>query len=178
MAFHPELLPRIIFSSFDYNTLARLRVLLPGARLGLLTRDFNVKQALALGARSIHINQTRFTPEIAGICHKNNLKIYVYTVNDLKTAAELEENERNKAAAQDKHAALEAQKAVRDKWAKLRGLMGNKDGSSFSIFVQGITFRHLLKLANKHLALMKDRYELVPKGDVDFEIVEMVDYFD
>ena len=84
--------------------------------------------------------------------------------------AELEENERNKAAAADKLAALEAQKAVRDKWAKLRGLMGNKDGSSFSIFVQGITFRHLLKLANKHLALMKDRYELVPKGDVDFEI--------
>ncbi len=82
----------------------------------------------------------------------------------------LEENERNKIAAADKLAALEAQKAVRDKWAKLRGLMGNKDGSSFSIFVQGITFRHLLKLANKHLALMKDRYELVPKGDVDFEI--------
>gem|GEM_PF-616685 len=87
-----------------------------------------------------------------------------------KITAELDENERNKAAAQDKLAALEAQKAVRDKWAKLRGLMGNKDGSSFSIFVQGITFRHLLKLANKHLALMKDRYELVPKGDVDFEI--------
>ncbi|MBO4705448.1 MAG: AAA family ATPase [Spirochaetaceae bacterium] len=87
-----------------------------------------------------------------------------------KITAELEENERNKAAAQDKLAALEAQKALRDKWAKLRGLMGNKDGSSFSIFVQGITFRHLLKLANKHLALMKDRYELVPKGDVDFEI--------
>ena len=84
--------------------------------------------------------------------------------------AELEENERNKAAAADKLAALEAQKAVRDKWAKLRSLMGNKDGSSFSIFVQGITFRHLLKLANRHLALMKDRYELVPKGDVDFEI--------
>ena len=65
---------------------------------------------------------------------------------------------------------FEAQKAIRDKWIRLQKLMGNKDGSTFSIFVQGITFRHLLKLANRHLALMKDRYELIPKDDVDFEI--------
>ena len=87
-----------------------------------------------------------------------------------KINAELEENDRVKSVLADKMSAYEAQKAIRDKWLKLQKLMGNKDGSTFSIFVQGITFRHLLKLANRHLAFMKDRYELIPKDDVDFEI--------
>lgn len=90
LAFSPDLLPRILFSSFDYGTLERLRVIWPGAQVGLLTRNFDVNQAIGLGAKSVHINQTRFTPQIAEICHKNRLKMYVYTVNDLAVAAQLQ----------------------------------------------------------------------------------------
>lgn len=86
---HPHLLQKILFSSFDYDTLSRLRALLPHARIGLLTRAFDVTQALLLKAESVHINQTRFTPEIAQICHANNLCVYLYTVNDPTTATRL-----------------------------------------------------------------------------------------
>ena len=76
-----ELLPKILFSSFDYACLQRLRTLAPQARLGQLTRQFNVQEPLALGAESVHLKYTRFTPEIERACHEHNLKIYCYTVN-------------------------------------------------------------------------------------------------
>ena len=84
-----ELLPKILFSSFDYATLKRLRALCPQARLGQLTRAFNVQKALDIKAESVHINHTRFTPQLAQTCHANNLKVYCYTVNDKELAARL-----------------------------------------------------------------------------------------
>ena len=84
-----NLFSKILFSSFDYSTLVRLRALAPHARIGQLTRAFNVQEALALKAESVHINHTRFTPLIAQTCHANGLKIYCYTVNDKALAAQL-----------------------------------------------------------------------------------------
>ena len=52
----PVLSEKVLFSSFDYDTLARLRALWPQARIGLLTRQFDVSKALALRAESVHIN--------------------------------------------------------------------------------------------------------------------------
>ena len=78
----PDILPKTLFSSFDYDTLVRLRKLDKNARIGLLTRFFDVSKALALGAESVHMNYTRFTPQIAQTCHENGLKVYLYTVND------------------------------------------------------------------------------------------------
>lgn len=78
----PDILPKTLFSSFDYDTLVRLRKLDKNARIGLLTRFFDVSKALALGAESVHMNYTRFTPQVAHACHENGLKVYLYTVND------------------------------------------------------------------------------------------------
>ena len=86
----PELIKgRVLFSSFDYACLQRLRALAPKARLGLLTRKFEISQALQLRAESVHINQTRFEPSIAKICHTHGLKVYCYTVNKTEEAARL-----------------------------------------------------------------------------------------
>ncbi len=87
----PDILPKTLFSSFDYNTLVRLRKLDKNARIGLLTRFFDVSKALALGAESVHMNYTRFTPQIAHACHENGLKVYLYTVNDPLLATHLAE---------------------------------------------------------------------------------------
>ena len=84
-----QLLPNILFSSFDYATLQRLRALAPNVRIGQLTRNFNVQEALAVKAESVHINHTRFTPQMAQLCHENALKVYCYTVNDKELAARL-----------------------------------------------------------------------------------------
>ena len=91
LADYPAVLPHVLFSSFDYDTLARLRALWPQARIGLLTRQCDVGQAHALRAESVHINYTRFTPQIAQVCHENGLKIYVYTVNAVAVAGQLEQ---------------------------------------------------------------------------------------
>ncbi len=80
------LLPKILFSSFDYACLQRLRALAPQARIGQLTRQFNVQEPLALGAESVHINYTRFTAQMERACHEHNLKIYCYTVNSKSLA--------------------------------------------------------------------------------------------
>lgn len=85
----PQILPKILFSSFDYNTLARLRALDETARIGLLTRSFDVSAARALHAESVHMNHTRFTPDIARVCHENGLLVYLYTVNEAELAARL-----------------------------------------------------------------------------------------
>ncbi|MBR4355179.1 MAG: hypothetical protein IKP96_01185 [Elusimicrobiaceae bacterium] len=87
---YTDLLPHILFSSFDYATLERLRSIWPQARIGLLTRAFNIEEAAALKAESVHINQTRFTSQMACVCHQNGLKIYVYTVNEPSQAQDLQ----------------------------------------------------------------------------------------
>ena len=87
----PDILPKTLFSGFDYNTLVRLRKLNKNARIGLLTRFFDVSKALALGAESVHMNYTRFTPQIAHACRENGLKVYLYTVNDPLLATRLAE---------------------------------------------------------------------------------------
>ncbi len=92
------------------------------------------------------------------------------TANIARIKAELDSDRQSRKESNERLKEFEAQKTVFDKWNRLKDLMGNKDGSSFSIFVQGITFRHLLTLANRHLSLMKERYTLIPKDNVDFEI--------
>lgn len=83
------LLPNILFSSFDVACLERLRQLAPGVRIGQLTRAFNVQETLNLKAESVHINYTRFTPQLVQICHQHHLKVYCYTVNEPTLAARL-----------------------------------------------------------------------------------------
>ena len=84
-----ELLPKILFSSFDYETLARLRALAPQIRIGQLTRKFKLQEILNLRGESVHINYTRFSASLAQICHAHGIKIYCYTVNDLAVANKL-----------------------------------------------------------------------------------------
>lgn len=84
-----EVLPKILFSSFDYDTLARLRGLAKNARIGQLTRAFDVSQALGLRAESVHMNQTRISSQIIASCHQHNLKVYCYTVNKISDAKRL-----------------------------------------------------------------------------------------
>ena len=87
----PQMLPKILFSSFDYDTLARIRQLDKNARIGLLTRSFDVSKALDLQAESVHMNYTRFVPTVAQECHQNGLKVYLYTVNEVPLARTLQQ---------------------------------------------------------------------------------------
>ncbi|WP_276819657.1 SbcC/MukB-like Walker B domain-containing protein, partial [Mailhella massiliensis] len=54
----------------------------------------------------------------------------------------------------------EAQAALCRRWKALDDLIGSADGKKFRNYAQELTFRALLRLANRQLALMTDRYEL------------------
>ena len=45
-------------------------------------------------------------------------------------------------------------------WAKLKNLIGSADGKKYREFVQGLTFEHLIDLANESLVKLTDRYTL------------------
>ena len=87
---HPE--PNaLLFSSFDHESLAELRRLHPGVRIGLLlTRDQVVgrgrliesfKTASALSAVSVNLPSAAVTPSLVETVHRRGYAIYVYTVN-------------------------------------------------------------------------------------------------
>ncbi len=75
---------QLLISSFDISSLKKIRALDYKINIGVLTRNFEVKTPLSLKAKSINISVKRVTKKIIDTCHKNNLKVLVYTVNDLQ----------------------------------------------------------------------------------------------
>ena len=65
---------------------------------------------------------------------------------------------------------LEEKTAVFIRWETMGDWFGVKNGDDFATFVQGLTFKSLLKLANKHLRTVKERFQLVADGDLDFKV--------
>lgn len=80
----------LLISSFDFDTLKRVRSLDNSIKIGVLTRNFDIKQPLSIKAFSVNISASRITPQIIKTCKENNLKVLVYTVNNVKTALDLE----------------------------------------------------------------------------------------
>lgn len=80
---------QILISSFAVESLIKIRALDKQISIGVLTRDFDIKIPLALKAKSVNISAKRVTKKIVKTCHKNNLKVLVYTVNDYAKYLEL-----------------------------------------------------------------------------------------
>lgn len=80
---------QILISSFSVETLQKIRALNKQINIGVLTRNFDVKIPLSLKAKSVNISAKRVTKNIVETCHKNGLKVLVYTVNDLQTYQKL-----------------------------------------------------------------------------------------
>lgn len=81
-------------------------------------------------------------------------------------------NDQNKKEYDELQKRFKAQEAVFARWQQMHEWTGKSDGSDLSVFVQSITFKYLLKLANKHLSQMKDRYKLHAKDKLGFEIID------
>ena len=80
---------QILISSFAVESLQKIRALDNQINIGVLTRNFEIKTPLSLKAKSVNISAKRVTKEIVDTCHKNSLKVLVYTVNDLQTYQKL-----------------------------------------------------------------------------------------
>ncbi len=86
---YPQMLPKLLISSFDYDTLVRTRKLNKTVKLGHLCRQCDLSKTLALNAYSLNMNYTRLTADILSACHANGLKVFLYTVNDPACEQEL-----------------------------------------------------------------------------------------
>lgn len=71
-------------------------------------------------------------------------------------------------------AALDERREVARVWNQLDDLIGSADGAKFRRFAQSLTFNHLIRLANRHLADLHPRYELqrVPGGDLVLQVID------
>ena len=81
----------ILISSFAVESLQKIHALDKQISIGVLTRNFDIKTPLSLNAKSVNISDKRVTKNIIETCHKNNLKVLVYTVNDLQTYQKLKD---------------------------------------------------------------------------------------
>jgi exonuclease SbcC len=75
---------------------------------------------------------------------------------------------KNKNAAKQEE--IKAQKAIFDKWAKLKDLIGSADGKKFRIYAQSLTLRKLVAIANNHLKRLNDRYFIKKSEKVGEEL--------
>ncbi len=65
---------------------------------------------------------------------------------------------------------LEEKTAEHTRWETMGDWFGVMNGDDFATFVQGLTFKSLLKLANKHLQTIKERFQLVADGNLGFKV--------
>jgi exonuclease SbcC len=81
------------------------------------------------------------------------------TLGEIKN--KLVTDEQNRQNHERKIEALDKKRKEHEVIAKLSELIGASDGAKFSKFAQGITLGQLINLANKHLALLSDRYAII-----------------
>lgn len=85
-----------------------------------------------------------------------------------------EEDERRRLSSAALQSELVRQRARRDTWESLRGLIGSSDGSKFRTFAQGLTLELLVAHANVQLAELARRYQLqrVPGAEMDLQVID------
>lgn len=88
----------------------------------------------------------------------------------MEVESALKANESNGDSLKTLQVELTKANAAYSRWSTMHEWFGKMDGSDFSRFVQGLTFKSLLVLANRKLHEIKGRYTLVAKGDLGFEI--------
>lgn len=74
----------LLISSFYLPSLKKIKKLLPELKIGVLTKDFNLKKIKELVPYSVNMSYKRITRNIIKTCHAQNIKVLIYTVNDLK----------------------------------------------------------------------------------------------
>ena len=82
----------------------------------------------------------------------------------------VENYKKNVTRLQDLQKDLEAKTAESNRWEMMGHWFGVQSGDDFATFVQGLTFKSLLKLANKHLQSIKERFQLVADGNLGFKV--------
>jgi len=86
----------------------------------------------------------------------------------------IQTDDRNRKLVQDRTREVEAEGRALESWRRLKGLIGSADGKRFRLFAQGLSLDVLVRLANRHLSKLSDRYRLqrIAGETLDLEIVD------
>lgn len=82
----------ILISSFYLPSLYKIKKLLPKLKIGLLTKKFDKTEIEELEPYSLNMSYKRINKEIIAFCHKKNIKVFIYTVNDLTLFKQLKKD--------------------------------------------------------------------------------------
>jgi glycerophosphoryl diester phosphodiesterase len=85
---------KIVFSSFDFGILQKIRTAFPDYEIAVLEKWSGIRaiaEASLLKTDRIHINQTWLWSNFVRSLHNKGYRIYAYTVNKLERAEELAE---------------------------------------------------------------------------------------
>lgn len=85
---HYDYLDRTVISSFDYQSLARIRELAPDIAIGVLctgaTKQNPIEAAARLSATSLHAQKAVASREFLAAAWEEGLDVYVWTVNEAR----------------------------------------------------------------------------------------------
>ena len=82
----------ILISSFYLPSLYKVKTLLPKLKIGRLTEDFDPKEIENLKPYSLNTGYKMINKNIIDFCHKRNIKVFIYTVNDLALFEQLKKD--------------------------------------------------------------------------------------
>jgi len=95
-----------LISSFDFSAIKKFKTLMPQIKVGLLISrnpfsclikifpfviDFYIRRARKIKAFSLHLDKKLVRPNIIKKIHQNNLRIFVYTVNQSEEIKQLKQ---------------------------------------------------------------------------------------
>lgn len=83
---------------------------------------------------------------------------------------QLTSDQKARQALAEKATLIEQQQEELERWSQLHELIGSADGKKFRTFAQGLTFQHMVRLANYQLNKMSDRYQLVMDPDTPLSL--------
>ena len=88
--------------------------------------------------------------------------------------ATLRTDDANRKLVEERQQHLAEEKKSLESWRRLKGLIGSSDGKKFRLFAQGLSLDVLVRLANKHLRKLSERYRLqrIAGETLDLEIVD------
>lgn len=91
-----------------------------------------------------------------------------------KLSEQLQQDQLMRSQRRNLLAALENQRMELRRWQSLADLIGSADGSKFSRFAQGLTLARLVRIANRYLSKLNDRYQIrkQPQSDLELEIID------
>ena len=83
-------------------------------------------------------------------------------------------NSENEKAYSELEKEIAGQRDIADKWSDLNSLIGSANGNKFMEIAQSYTFKELIKVANKKLRMLSDRYVLTYDYDnkLDFSVID------